>query len=282
MIFIEDNNFIEIDNVENLGLKIDIGCGRKKQEGFIGIDSSPYSTADYILDLNLDKLPFEDNSVDYVYSSHCLEHLDNLEHIVSEIYRVCKHNAQVFITVPYYNTSANLANIYHNNNIAFNEHTFRFFSSEEDCDIPKDDWVTPSCQTWGLKYSANSDMNIELRTQKIEFLYFPEYNNMTEEKKRMSRKKYNNVVEIINYYMIVIKNTENKIKKESLIIEPQSETIRKQHDYIQAQRKILDERYEMILKLQQEMILKDEYIHKQSILLDERYNLIIKLQENKE
>jgi SAM-dependent methyltransferase len=274
-----NNEFIRIDDFSESLVKIDIGCGRMKQDGFIGIDNSPYSMADYIIDLNKDPLPFEDNTVDYVYSSHCLEHLSNLENVLSEIYRVCKPNAQIFITVPYYNTSLNLANIYHNNNIAFNEHTFRFFSSEEECEIPKEDWITPSTKTWGLKYSANSDTGIELRTKKIEYLYYPEYADLSEEEKRIARKKYNNVVDIINYYLVVVKDVKKTLKKDSLMIEPQSETIRKQEEYIQEQSKLLDERYQMIINLQQELVLKDEYIQKQALLLNERYEMIVKLQQ---
>ncbi|PHD74980.1 hypothetical protein COF64_13910 [Bacillus sp. AFS043905] len=274
-----NKEFIRLDDFSESLVKIDIGCGRKKQDGFIGIDNSPYSMADYIIDLNKDHLPFEDNTVDYVYSSHCLEHLSNLEHILSEIYRVCKPNAQIFITVPYYNTSLNLANIYHNNNIAFNEHTFRFFSSEEGCEIPKEDWITPSVNTWALKYSANSDTRIELRTKKIEYLYYPEYADLSEEEKRFARKRYNNVVDIINYYLVVVKDVKKSLKKESLIIEPQSETIRKQQEYIQKQSQLLEERYKMIIKLQQDLALQDEYIQKQNQLLEERLELIKNLQK---
>jgi len=54
---------------------LDIGCGQKKIEGAIGIDFSPYSVADIVLDLNKEKLPFEDSSVDFIYTSHALEHL---------------------------------------------------------------------------------------------------------------------------------------------------------------------------------------------------------------
>jgi hypothetical protein len=51
---------------------IDIGCGRKKLAGSIGLDCSPFSTADIVLDLNVDPLPFEDDTIDFVHSSHAL------------------------------------------------------------------------------------------------------------------------------------------------------------------------------------------------------------------
>jgi predicted SAM-dependent methyltransferase len=71
---------------------IDIVCGRKKIEGSIGIDNSPFSMADIVLDLNTKSLPFENSSIDFVHSSHCLEHLtlDGFLHMLNEIFRVVK------------------------------------------------------------------------------------------------------------------------------------------------------------------------------------------------
>lgn len=108
---------------------IDIGCGQKKIPGSIGIDLSEFSDADHILNLNTEALPFDDDSVDYVHTSHFLEHLemDGFFHILKEIYRVVKSEGKIFIAVPYFNHPINLANPFHNNRICFNEHTFRFF-----------------------------------------------------------------------------------------------------------------------------------------------------------
>ncbi len=75
--------------VENK-LKIDIGCGKNKKEGYIGIDIDPESKADIIASaLNM---PFGDNSVDEIYSRHMIEHLtpDEAEKFFNEIYRVLK------------------------------------------------------------------------------------------------------------------------------------------------------------------------------------------------
>lgn len=187
---------------------IDIGCGRNKLKGAIGIDFSSFSDADVVLNLNSDPLPFEDNSIDFVYSSHCLEHLslDGFLHMISEIYRVCKDTAQIFIKVPYFNGSVNWANPFHNNKVCFNEHTFRFFSSstETHCLAPNE-YVTPTCQTWGLRYSANHEISIELESTNIEMIYFPEYTNKTDEEKAAYRKEFNNVVEAIHYNLRPIK-----------------------------------------------------------------------------
>ena len=199
---------------------LDIGCGQKKLDGAIGIDFSPYSMADIVLDLNKEKLPFEDNSIDYIYSSHTLEHLtlDGFIHIIHEMYRIIKPDGQICITVPYFMTSANLANPFHNNKICFNEHTFRFFSSAEKNNyIDERDYYTPSCPQWGLRYSANMENKIELQTIEIEYTYFDEYKNLKENEKRIARQKYLNVVDSITYYLKPIKPAPLKLKKTSKI-----------------------------------------------------------------
>jgi predicted O-methyltransferase YrrM/SAM-dependent methyltransferase len=44
----------------------------------------------HVLDLNCDRLPYEDQSVDFVYCRHTLEDLDNPLHLLREIQRVAK------------------------------------------------------------------------------------------------------------------------------------------------------------------------------------------------
>ena len=83
------------------GLKIDIGCGSNKREGFIGIDYAKNPGVDFVLDLTNDPLPFGDRTVDHVFSSHFLEHVHAPNHIFSEIGRVCRDGAKIEIWTPY-------------------------------------------------------------------------------------------------------------------------------------------------------------------------------------
>lgn len=46
------------------------------------------------------KLPFEDNFFDYIISFQVFEHIDNLEEVVSELYRIVKPNAQIYLEFP--------------------------------------------------------------------------------------------------------------------------------------------------------------------------------------
>jgi len=81
--------------------KIDIGCGDKKKDGCLGIDIQKFPDVDIIMDVRNDKIPLPDSSVEYVFSSHFLEHTKNTRNLFKEIGRVCMHGAELEIWTPY-------------------------------------------------------------------------------------------------------------------------------------------------------------------------------------
>jgi SAM-dependent methyltransferase len=183
---------------------IDLGCGKEKDDGYFGIDRVQLPGVDLVLDLEIDKLPFAENSVDHVVTYHALEHLNSYEHIVNEVFRVLKPGAQFFVCVPYGNNSLNEANIYHPSR--FNEHSFRFFSNEETCDaLPERIWKFHYARSWGLAGSDNSQTNCNFRTIKIEMDYMRSYKCLSDSEKEDARLKFNNVVHNICFYLQAIK-----------------------------------------------------------------------------
>ncbi|MCS7029859.1 MAG: class I SAM-dependent methyltransferase, partial [Bacteroidia bacterium] len=91
---------------------IELGCGYKPfyhvfKEKFtdfeyIGVDiSREKSSADILLDLNKDLLPYEDNTFDLVIMSEVLEHLYNPLHALKEAVRVCKEGGLFYISTPF-------------------------------------------------------------------------------------------------------------------------------------------------------------------------------------
>jgi len=66
-------------------IMIDIGCGGAKKEGCIGIDKVDAQGVDHCIDIMHGKLPFEDGTVDYVFSSHLVEHLPNTRFFLAGI-----------------------------------------------------------------------------------------------------------------------------------------------------------------------------------------------------
>jgi len=81
--------------------KIDLGCGRFKRKNFFGIDKFYFPGVDKVFDIEKG-IPLKDNTVEEVYTSHFLEHVDNFEFIFQEILRVCKPNAKITVRVPHF------------------------------------------------------------------------------------------------------------------------------------------------------------------------------------
>ena len=92
---------------EPLSLKIDIGCGKNKKEGFLGVDMMQLPGVDIIHDLRT-KWPWPDNSVEEAHASHFIEHLTNLNdkweriHFFNELWRVMKPGAKATIILPHW------------------------------------------------------------------------------------------------------------------------------------------------------------------------------------
>ena len=80
---------------------IDLGCGTHKIDGSIGVDLMRTSDVDVICNLERG-LPFKNDSVDYIYTSHFLEHIDNLADLIHEIYRCLCPRGRLIIHVPHF------------------------------------------------------------------------------------------------------------------------------------------------------------------------------------
>lgn len=81
---------------------VDLGCGKRKKPGYIGIDVRPFKEVDFQIDIEKDKFPFKDNSIDAIDSESMFEHLTSrgLFHCIDECWRVLKPKGQIRITVP--------------------------------------------------------------------------------------------------------------------------------------------------------------------------------------
>jgi predicted SAM-dependent methyltransferase len=81
-------------------MKLHLGCGwRNFGEDWIHIDGGDYDHLDY---KDITKLPFEDDSVDLIYSSHVIEYFNRSEinEVLKEWRRVLKPGKTLRIAVP--------------------------------------------------------------------------------------------------------------------------------------------------------------------------------------
>ena len=110
-------------------MKLDIGCGNNKQEGFTGIDITKEGTqADIAHDLEVFPWPIEDNSVNEVFCSHYIEHTNDLIAFMNELWRITKSGAVLSFISPYYTSVRAWQDPTHKR--AISENTYFYFDRE--------------------------------------------------------------------------------------------------------------------------------------------------------
>lgn len=91
---------------------LDNGCGRGEflhAFGKLGLEAYGTDMSDYckkarVVDLNSEKLPFEEGFFDVVFTKSVLEHIENVEHYMAEMKRVLKAGGILIIMVPDWET----------------------------------------------------------------------------------------------------------------------------------------------------------------------------------
>ena len=184
---------------------LDLGCGTSPLPNFVGVDRFPLAGVCVVADLDRLPLPFADSCADAIYACHSLEHVDDLLGVMEEIWRIGKSGARVVIVAPYGAQGLNLANPYHKQ--YFNEHSPRFWTSEFEGNVPPVEYHHPPHGTsWGLSLSDHGRAKLDLRCQRIEFLHFDEYRNLSPAKQRYLRRRHHDVCDQIIYELVVHKS----------------------------------------------------------------------------
>ena len=94
---------------ERAGVRLDIGCGRAKQDGFVGMDVREVEGVDIVHDLETFPWPIDPDTCLVVLASHILEHIKPWKFmdpagrpcVMGEIWRVLKPDGQLLISCPY-------------------------------------------------------------------------------------------------------------------------------------------------------------------------------------
>ena len=88
------------ESVQN-GLRVNLGCGVRRIEGWINVDREPQTGPDMQFDIGQGPWPLDDNSVIEANASHVLEHLgsESFRRFFQELYRVSRDGAVVRIRV---------------------------------------------------------------------------------------------------------------------------------------------------------------------------------------
>lgn len=108
--------------------KLDLGCGKTKPEGYVGVDKIAQRGVDRVWDLERG-IPYADGAFDEVRAIHVLEHLSDPVAIMSEIWRVLADGGVVEFEVPSTRGEGAFANPDHKS--FWNKLTFAFFEDDE-------------------------------------------------------------------------------------------------------------------------------------------------------
>jgi predicted SAM-dependent methyltransferase len=85
-------------------VKLNLGCGPKRLEGWINADKAALFKPDQLVDLERFPWPWKDSSAEEVLLHHVLEHLgqtpDTFIGVMKELWRVCAPDARVRVYVP--------------------------------------------------------------------------------------------------------------------------------------------------------------------------------------
>lgn len=107
---------------------LELGCGRKRTPGAIGVDINPRVKPDVLWDLNKTPYPFQQDSFHEIICSHVLEHLDNIVKVMEELHRIGTAGCVIRVNAPYF-TSIN-AYMDPTHRHFFTSRTFDYFCSE--------------------------------------------------------------------------------------------------------------------------------------------------------
>lgn len=113
--------------MEDKNIRLNLGGGQEKLEGFLNIDRVELPTVDIVADIEKG-IPLPDNSVIEVRASYILEHIADVSALMQELYRVCKPDAKLVVKVPYFKSTAAFKDPTHRS--FFTERTFEYFDRD--------------------------------------------------------------------------------------------------------------------------------------------------------
>jgi hypothetical protein len=98
------NPFRSRQDITENNMKLNIGCGFNKLDGYINVDQFPECNPDVLWNLEETPWPFEEGSVEELVAHHVLEHLGQETKmsfaIFKELCRLMRHDGVMRITVP--------------------------------------------------------------------------------------------------------------------------------------------------------------------------------------
>jgi hypothetical protein len=104
---------------------LDVGCGRAKTPGALGIDARASSAADVVHDLDVRPWPPPASAFDRIVCRHVLEHVADPIGFMEEIHRVGRAGASVELVTPHFSSRFSYTDPTHRRHLSLS--SFDFF-----------------------------------------------------------------------------------------------------------------------------------------------------------
>jgi hypothetical protein len=114
-------------------LVLDLGCGKNKYPGSVGMDNVPHEGVDMVHDLLDFPYPFKEESIQKVRLSHVLEHfvIEDIVKILGEASRILRKDGELEITVPHVSSLVAFGDPTHRSFFTFRSFYFFVKDSED-------------------------------------------------------------------------------------------------------------------------------------------------------
>lgn len=109
---------------------LELGCGEKKEKGFLGIDKFDTKEADIVHDLDETPWPLPESNFSKINAFDVIEHIGNPIEFIEEIHRVAEDGAKVIIRAPH-QSSQNWNDLTHKRLLGYRS-VENFFTEEGD------------------------------------------------------------------------------------------------------------------------------------------------------
>ena len=107
---------------------LDVGCGRNKLPGAVGVDRNPRTAADVLCDLDHFPYPFRDGSFDRLQAVHVIEHVSDVIRTMEEFHRLVRPGGTIFLVTPHYTDFSSFCDPTHRWHL--NSYSFRYFGED--------------------------------------------------------------------------------------------------------------------------------------------------------
>lgn len=106
---------------------LDVGCGRAKTRGAIGIDVNAKTEADVVHDLDQFPWPFPPDHFERVICNHIVEHVADMVGFMQEVHRIARRQAHVEIVTPHFSNRFSFTDPTHRRHLSLR--SFDYFAT---------------------------------------------------------------------------------------------------------------------------------------------------------